>query len=157
MNLCISHHIFLNDSQIDDLLRRKTIEVLGHSVPVWRSRNSTSEPAEEIFCNYILHNSEDLPQHINIHKFGYEINIPQTDPTKNKKLTDTDWLFMTDSEINSWYYDNSQIDVNCLRKMPEAGGFLRFIEKQKYKKGKLELNVLNWVEISRLEYLTNSL
>ena len=74
--LFLSHNIFLTDKEKKDLTSPGSIiKVTGISIPVWRVKNLTSEPANEIFCNYAIGNIGDRIK-VRYVKDGYVINIP---------------------------------------------------------------------------------
>lgn len=93
MTLAISHRIALTREQRYNLASGKTVDVTGVSVPVWYIRGRTTEPAKEVFCNYILHNKD---QDVSIHFLtnGYEMNIPQLpkDFVMPAEITPQEWL-----------------------------------------------------------------
>lgn len=56
--LTVAHNIFLTREQRYALVNGETVNTTGVSVPVWFKDSKTNEPAQEIFCVYIIE-----PQH----------------------------------------------------------------------------------------------
>jgi len=76
--LTVAHNIFLNRNQrykIGQWLDT-TVHVVGHCIPVWYDGGDTDEPAQEIFCNYLLTNGEE-PTFVRTleGKDGFRINL----------------------------------------------------------------------------------
>ena len=62
LTLTILHNIFLTKQDRSTLINGGQIQAMGVSVPVWYLKGKTTEPAQEIFCEYILTNTtEDYP------------------------------------------------------------------------------------------------
>lgn len=79
LTLTILHNIFLTKQDRSTLVNGGQIQAMGVSVPVWYLKGKTTEPAQEIFCEYILTNTtEDYP--LTALAKGYKINLPQTPP-----------------------------------------------------------------------------
>lgn len=81
--LVVSHYIYLDRRDRYNLHKRKKIKVVGVSVPVFTQNGYTNEPANEIFCEYILTNLRKDSKIIKTEK-GYQINLPQK--VKNGRL-----------------------------------------------------------------------
>lgn len=70
--LTISHYIYLTKEQRYDLHNGKEVSVIGVSVPVWFQKGTTSEPAQEVFCEYTLSN-KDKNKFVEIKGGSYEV------------------------------------------------------------------------------------
>ncbi len=107
VTLSIAHNIFLTKEQRYSLNERNRIVTIGTSLPVWFYKGATSEPAEEVFCKYILLNQKEKPISITCTKLGYRINIPQLpDDYKSPELTNEEWRIMNEQQKNEWYAKN---------------------------------------------------
>jgi hypothetical protein len=72
--LTISHYIYLTREQRYQAFEGQTLEVIGVNVPVWFKGGSTSEPAKEVFCKYII--SKELDTFgLSTFEEGYKINL----------------------------------------------------------------------------------
>ena len=126
ITLSIVHNIYLNKEERYLLHRGKKITVVGSSLPVWFYKGDTSEPAEEVFCKYILTNKKGKKDvsPIEITKQGYKINLPQLpegykDP---EVLTDVQWRKMTNKQKSDWYDANAKpITSEKLLDYPDGG------------------------------------
>ena len=57
ITLATSHNIYLTHEDRYALVKGQTVESVGVSVPVWFIKGTTSEPAVEVFCKYVLTNT----------------------------------------------------------------------------------------------------
>lgn len=83
--LTISHNLALDRSQRYEIAENdnSTVKVIGASVPVWcygsllsiKSGLRTNEPAEEVFCEYLITNLNN-DHIIKMMERGYEISLP---------------------------------------------------------------------------------
>lgn len=90
LTLFIVHNVFLKDEEFDNLIENKKIQTQGVSLPVWYFKGNTSEPAEEVFCNYTISFNNEL-ESIRKKEDGYEINISElTLKNNNFSLSDYD-------------------------------------------------------------------
>lgn len=127
--LSILHSIFLSEEEIQKLKQNLDVETIGVSLPIWSSSSttSTSEPAEEVFCTYILKNDKNKDQNIKFSNNGYVIYLPNIpDDSNYKDLTIEQINNMSYSNIQEWYNknphypsildleNNSKIRQNCL-------------------------------------------
>ena len=131
LSLSISHHLFLTRKERYALHEGQVIETIGSSVPVWFYGKTTSEPAEEIFCQYVLTNIKRRPCIIP-DVDGYTINLPAIPEDWEKApLSNEDWRKMTPKEREKWYEENktpkSSLD---LLDPPEGGKQLAFTAQQ---------------------------
>jgi hypothetical protein len=76
--LFVTHNIFLTNNQIEDLLSKNFIKIVGVSVPVWiNPKNAkTTEPALEIFCKYEFEKTKEEFADITFINEGYKIFLP---------------------------------------------------------------------------------
>lgn len=73
--LTVSHYLYLSKDERYALHEGKTIETVGVCIPVWFEKGNTSEPAQEVFCKYKMHNPKsgvDIKQSND----GFEIWFP---------------------------------------------------------------------------------
>lgn len=127
LSLSISHHIFLTKEERYSLHQGVAIETIGASVPVWFYGRTTSEPAEEIFCQYIITNIKKRPCVIS-DVSGYTINIPSIpEDWVEPQLSNEKWRTMTPQQRNKWYEENKTpaSSLNLLDP-PEGGAQLMF-------------------------------
>jgi hypothetical protein len=163
--LFVTHNLFLTEDQIVELLAGKTVGLIGCCVPVWVDAKTgrTNEPASEIFCEYLIHNSQDKQKDIDIiKKKGYEIFVPNSDEWKNPPELDFEKISLMNSEDrmaflkerDKWWFNNPRPpNVENLR-----GGYLRFeVKKTKQKVQRKEYSAQHVIEIAKLKRLEDSL
>lgn len=112
VTLSIVHNIYLTKDERYSIHSGKKITVVGCSLPVWFYQGDTSEPAEEVFCKYILTNKKVKKNisPVEITKQGYKINLPQL-PEGYKEpdsLTNEEWRKMTEKQKSDWYSKNAK-------------------------------------------------
>lgn len=162
--LFVTHNIFLTEEQIENILNRNTINVIGHCVPVWINSKTgkNTEPANEIFCNYKINNMEDKEKEImKIPKKGYEIFLPQCkwkppeeiDYDKIASMTSEErQLFM--KKRDEWWFSNPK--PFCEEDLKK--GYIRFeikdTEQKIYRKSFYAHHV---IEISIIDKLISTL
>lgn len=77
LKLSIVHNIFLKQEEVNILNSDDEISIIGACLPVWSFNKMTSEPAEEVFCNYeIYNNKSDRAAQVEILKDKYIIYLP---------------------------------------------------------------------------------
>ena len=104
VTLSIVHNIFLTRDQRYSLNQGNRLLITGVSLPVWFFKGDTSEPAEEVFCKYILLNQKDKPTSITETKRGYKINLPQVPESYQlPSLTNDEWRLMSEKQKSDWY------------------------------------------------------
>lgn len=132
--LIINHILYLTPEQRLGLLQDKTpAQIIGVSVPVWFSQGKSSEPAQEVFCQYTVTNE---PQDMVVATLptGYRINLPQAKPS-------------TEEEART-------LDV---KKLGEGGsGWFMFKQFQTVKQENRVLQILHYIELRDLEYFWDS-
>lgn len=163
--LFVTHHLFLTEEQIDKVVSGKTVDAVGHCVPVWvdAKTGKTTEPASEVFCSYKVHNCKDKSCEVEIvPKSGYDIYIPSASSWSQPEELDFNKLAEMTSEErqtimknrDKWWFNNPRPpDANNLK-----AGYLRFeVKKTKQKVGRREYSAQHMVEIASLSRLENSL
>lgn len=162
LTVTISHHLYLTREQRYQLINGEDVTVTGVSTPVWFFHGNTSEPAEEVFCEYILTNRNDLDyKSIQFRNCGYKINMPQyPDGWKEpKRPSNEQWRQWTKKKQELWYERNQIPDTaNNLRDLKDGGSaYLKFREYNKVKRHGKMVNIVHFVEITTIESLENSL
>jgi len=130
--LLISHNLFLTRDQRYALIKGNPITVVGVSLPVWFTTKSgkTTEPANEVFCNYRIAN-KDGPL-VTASENGYDINLPRSPDDCETKPTNEEWREMSFEDREKWYADNpSTMTIENLRDINDDGGEYLRIEEQK--------------------------
>lgn len=160
--LFVTHHVFLTKNEIDLLLNKKTIEAIGHCVPVWinAKTSKTTEPGVEIFCNYTIQNSSNKSRAIEkIPKKGYELFLPQNINWKPPKEIDYESLSSLSSEErqelmrerDKWWFNNPR--PPCVEDL--KNGYLRFEIKETdqkiYGKNYSSQHIIEVADIERLK------
>jgi len=85
LKLSIMHTIFLKQEEVNKLNSNQNVSVIGICLPVWSFNKNSSEPAEEVFCEYEIQNNEFKP--IEILKNKYKIYLPDYCHKMNIELT----------------------------------------------------------------------
>ena len=136
--LIINHVLYLTPEQRMGLLQDKTpAQVVGVNVPVWFNQGKSSEPAQEVFCQYTVTNE---PQDMVVATLptGYRINLPQTKPS-------------TEEEAR-------MLDVKKLGNSEQGGsGWFMFKQFQTVKQENRALQILHYIELRDLEYFLDSI
>jgi hypothetical protein len=161
----VTHHVFLTDDQISDLVSGSPVSCLGHCVPVWIDAKTgrTTEPAKELFCRYRLFNSDEKSMAVErIKGEGYSVWLPRTrgwsppDPLDFEEMSG--WSSEKRAELlkkrDEWWFNNPRPpDAEDLSR-----GYLRFeVKETDLKIGRRKYSSQHMVEISSVERLTGSL
>lgn len=160
--LFVTHNLFFTEDQIKQLISGSSVKLIGHCVPVWVDAKTgrTTEPASEIFCEYLVHNSKEKSRDIKLStKKGYEIFVPNDETwTPPSEVSLEELSTMTSEqrsdfmkERDAWWFSNPRPPhIENLK-----NGYLRFeIKKtrQKYKKKDYaSQHVIEMANIRRLE------
>lgn len=158
ITLAISHHIYINDEDRYALVKGNTIETTGVSVPVWFFKGTTSEPAVEVFCKYILTNtSEDYP--VTSFAKGYQINLPQITSGHKIALRPENWKDMTLADQEKWSKEHPcpPLSVDLLDIKDGGLKCIKFKKYNKIKENNKRLNAIHAVEINTIQWLVSSL
>jgi hypothetical protein len=151
--LSISHNIFLTEEERQRIYAHEPLEVLGVSVPVWFYRGSTSEPASEVFCKYVLTNiEEDYP--ITVIDSGYRINLPQIPKDYKPRNLPRNWSLMTPHKQMLWTKKYPE-PISCENLIVDGLlTFKRYVKTIQFEK---KTTVVHTVEIRHMETLISSL
>lgn len=163
--LFVTHSIFLTEDQINELIGGGTIGLIGCCVPVWVDAKTgrTNEPASEIFCEYLLHNSPEKNKDVSlVKKKGYEIFVPNSDEWEKPPALDFEKMSRMTSEErmgymkerDKWWFNNPRPpNIENLK-----NGYLRFeVKKTKQKVQRKEYSAQHVIEIARTKRLEDSL
>lgn len=163
--LFLTHNIFLNQNQIDVLFKKNKIKTLGMSVPVWvnAKTSKTSEPAEEVFCNYEIEISDK--NDIQLIKNGYKISLQLLSKKEAEKINYEKLAALTEKErkeyLNArdrWWKKNSQ--QMRIENIKECEYFRIEIKKmeQKFEEiSKYNVDCQHIIEIKSIKKLQQSL
>jgi hypothetical protein len=133
---------------------------MGVSLPVWFNAGNTSEPANEVFCNYILTNTpNDYP--VAVLSNGYKINLPQVPPNYPMTPRPAPPFFenLSRSELDEWHKKNP-LPPTGRDLLPLDRGGIEGIKFKRYVKtieGGRRMNVVHSVEINKFSVLEESL
>jgi hypothetical protein len=163
--LFVTHNLFLTKEQIENIVSGQPVETTGISVPVWVNAKTgkTTEPATEIFCAYLLHNSKEKDRQIDIiPKKGYEIYLPRCEswnPPPDINFEELATFSESERQLflierDKWWFNNPKPpSVEDLK-----NGYLRFeIKKTKQKIQKKEYSEQHIIEIAEWKRLEDSL
>lgn len=161
LSLAIHHNVYLTKEQRYVLHEGIELVVVGVSVPVWVADNrATTEPASEVFCNYYLKNTKDDTP-IQILQDGFEITLPNRQGTL-PELSEEEWRHLN-------FHEPDKLDAQyqkCVRRVtsenlldvPDGGSrYLSFREHNKMKRADTWLNLIHFVNVMDVDFLTESL
>lgn len=155
LKLTIYHNIHLTRQEIYDLYEGKEIVTVGVAVPTWFINKITSEPANEVFCNYYLKNpKKEIP--IRIVSDGYEITLPYREA---KKYDTKNKITKSNNDLEDMYLKSIK-EISCKNLLDPAdggSGFLNYRELNKIKVRNKELDIMHYIIISRVENLIESI
>lgn len=154
LKLSIVHNIFLKQEEVNILNSKQNVSTIGVCLPVWSFNKNSSEPAEEIFCEYEIQNNETKP--IEILKNKYKIYLPDYCHKMNIELTKKQFNDLSDLD-KSFCTIGKNIILSkqpiLLEKEEEAIIFNQY-EKIKYG-DKIKL-IEHFVQIRRMKFLYDS-
>jgi hypothetical protein len=153
LRLTIYHNIHLTKDQVYDLHNGKNIKVVGVSIPIWFIGKLTSEPANEVFCNYYLKNpKQETP--IKILQDGYEISLPYYMGATTTVATAMDNL----TNLKSIHSKSAKevSSKNLLDIIDGGSEFLNYRELDKINVNNKELSIMHYVVINRMQKLQES-
>jgi hypothetical protein len=153
--LTISHNLFLAREERYKLFAGTSINVIGASIPVWVRKGRLPHEAEEVFCEYTIHNN-NKPKKVEPAATGHIITIPPiSNPYWRALVSDDKWRNMTEEEKTTWYGKHNRPSSNQLLDIQDGGadGYLSFSYQAKVKK----ITVLHFVEIKPIEILEKSM
>jgi hypothetical protein len=159
VTLSISHNIFLTREERYSLHSGEPVTAIGVGLPVWFFQGTTSEPGEEVFCEYLLKNEEtDKP--IVITQTHYELTLPQMPKDFVKEeLSDDEWRAMPVVKQREWY-EKSEAPIsskNLLDYQDKGAKYLTFKINQLLELNNQEFNIIHFIVIRDIEELLNSL
>src|SRR4051812_20500937 len=93
--LTVNHNIFLTRDQRYKVARGEQVEVTGVCVPVWFTKDFSTEPAVEVFCRY--HVMPDQPLSVRQGPGGFLIGLP-TPPTKPPPIPESVWRSISQAD-----------------------------------------------------------
>ena len=137
--LIISHYIYLTKEERYSLHEGKPIETIGVNVPVWFEKGSTSEPAKEIFCKYVIEN-QTKDKTIKLLKHGYYLNLPQKTEEEKK-------FFLLQQNTSEKLLD-----------VPDGGSeYLEYKHMGSIMRNNKEMLVIHFIELKPIEVLESTL
>lgn len=161
--LFVTHNIFLTEEEASKVADGHAVSTTGHCVPVWvdAKTGNTTEPAKEVFCQYIVNNSSESEREVRVvPKKGYEIFIPKRSGWEPPAGVDYEKIAVWPSEerialfkeMERWWFSNPKpMDAEDLRR-----GYIRF-ETKKTESGKKKRHEQHVVEIALWSRLISSL
>lgn len=161
--LFATHNIFLTENEISKVVGGEEIRVVGCCVPVWVNAKTgkTTEPASEIFCDYVVVPGEDGGNVEFIPRRGFKIMLPKTDWSGPDEVEYEEVAKMTSAERaalmkirDKWWFNNPRPqDIDNLRR-----GYLRFeVKRLKEKNSRGSYSVQHVVEVASMDRLVGSL
>jgi len=138
LTLTVSHNIFLKKEQRYELHIGKEVKTIGVSTPVWTNGKKTSEPAHEVFCNYII-TPTDCKIYIRHNAKGYDILLPKNSyDSENKR--------------------QNPVTINNIIDFKDGGvEWLAFRQFNQVNKNKRNITIAHFVEIKDMEELIQTL
>jgi hypothetical protein len=154
LHLMISHLIFLTRDERYALVNRGDVSVIGVNIPVWVTDKDCAEPAQEVFCRYLLSNHGENVR-VTMTADGYLVNLPPQSGIPVPELTNDQWRVMTREQQDRWYAKYQAIPTaENLRDFLDNGSeYLKF----RYISLTAEQKTIHNFEIKTLESLINSL
>lgn len=154
LKLSIIHNIFLKQEEVNMLNSKQNISTIGVCLPVWSFNKNSSEPAEEIFCEYEIQNNESKP--IQILKNKYKIYLPDYCHKMNIELTKKQFNDLSDIDKSFCIIDKN-ITLSkqpiLLEKEEDAIIFKQYEKLKQADKIKL---IEHFVQIRRMKTLYDS-
>ena len=164
LGLFVAHSLYLTREQRYKLADGEALELVAPSLPVWivTGTTTTSEPASEVFCKYVVKNNGEDKQSIKYQDGEYNIWLPlcKNDHDPERPSDDT-WKLMNQQEQDAWYADHPIRPCGRrLRDTKDGGnnGYLRFDQHKKVngKKGGV-LTVVHCIQFKPVEALEKSM
>lgn len=164
--LFTTHNIFFNNQQLNKLLDKGHIKVVGVSVPVWvnAKTSKTTEPGKEFFCQYEIYINQ-RERDVIVTKKGYIIHIESSSWKQPGKINYEKISKMEEEEKkiffekrDKWWKKNSRsIEIYDMIR----SGYYR-IEIKKYdqifkKLNQYSVDCQHVIEIKNTERLLSSL
>ena len=159
LTLSIVHHVFLTKEERYALANGLAIDVVGVSWPVWSSTTFTTDPAEEVFCNYTILSNLD-PFSISRTSNGYLITIPSKSNYKPPIYPSNEVWRSVPMAVKETWYDKHQappIVKNLLDPKDGGSAYIRFKCHVKMKHNDHLVNVFHYVELKDMQDLQDSM
>ena len=144
--LTVSHYIYLTKEQRYALHDGKTIDVVGTCISVWFHKGNTSEPAQEIFCKYNIHNPR-TGANIKQTEEGFEIWMPSL------QVEDDDY----DEDVKFKIQKKLGTTENLLDYEDKGSGQSEFKLYQKLQINETMHHLVHFFEIKPIEKLVETL
>jgi hypothetical protein len=161
LNITINHNIYLTREERYAIHNGEELSVVGICIPVWFHDKKTSEPAQEVFCNYHLYNPlKDIP--IQTIADGFEVYLPMRKAKNKIRLTNDEWRVLNQhnpKKLNSQYKAyKGEISSKLLLDHADGGcGAVFYREHNKVNKDGKTINMMHYVNIDRIERLKESI
>jgi hypothetical protein len=164
--LFVTHNIFFDQKQIKSFLKKDFIKTKGVSVPVWvnAKTSKTTEPAQEVFCEYEIFRKQEKKD-ILLTKKGYKILLSNEfwtppediDFEKLAKMTE-DQRREFEEKRNKWWKKNPKpFDIEDLQKTKYYRLEIKKLNEKFDKLPGQEVDCQHIIEIKTKEMLVSSL
>ena len=148
--LTISHHIYLTNEQRYKIHEGEPLSLDGVAIPVWFYKGNTSEPAQEIFCHYLLKNDKTGTSiTFNAKEGKFIVNMPHVEIISNDSEVDQNFKKVVQSKVGT--------SDNLLEIKDGGTGFCEFKFYQKFEIDKKLHHLIHFVEIKPIDILTDTL
>lgn len=159
LKLSIIHSIFLNEEQINSLRSGQDVTVIAPNLPVWSYGLITSEPAEEVFCKYIISpNSENNNNSIKTLKDGYKIYLPDYCQPMNLELTQEQFNSLSEIDKQNCIFTENKI---ILKKdayiLPDSEDLIFFEQIHKIRESNKVKLIIHSVKIRNIKQFFDSI
>lgn len=155
LKLSIVHNIFLKQEEVNILNSKQNISVIGVCLPVWSFNKNSSEPAEEVFCEYEIQNNETKP--IEILKNKYKIYLPDYLHKMHVKLNKKQFDALSDLDKTFCVVENGETFLSKQPILLEADDeAIAFKQYEKIKHGDKIKLVEHNVQIKKMKSLYDS-
>jgi hypothetical protein len=154
--LSVSHVIWMTREERYSLASGNTVEVIATSLPVWFYKGTTSEPAQEVFCKYVMTSSGKQIQ-IRHRVDGYDVNIPLLATPADVPLEL--WEELSDQDKEDFRrMSPAPVGVKDILDLKDGGSewfFFRQYTKVKKADGS-QIHLVHYVEIKDMTALTKT-
>lgn len=160
LKLSIVHNIFLNEEDLTLLRSGKDIEIIGVSLPVWSFGMVTSEPAEEVFCKYLISNNleKNQPDTIKTLKDGYKLYLPDYCQKMKLPINPLNLQELSEEDKTKCVMEDNQIFlIKESNVLSEDSEFIFYEQIHKIKEDRKVRLVTHVVKISKLKDFFDSL
>lgn len=157
--LSLSHFIYLTREERYSLHDGIPVNVIGITLPVWFHRGDTSEPASEVFTEYLIENDPDKDSIIYTTFKGFQFNLPQIPKDFERvEVSNDEWRRMSDLDKKDLADMNEEpLNSKLLLDLKDGGSeYLHWEQHTKKNKGKRVLAIKNYLEIKDVSKLEES-